>query len=883
MSSDLPKSYDPSLVDTKWYRFWEEGGYFKADANSLKPAYTISIPPPNVTGVLHMGHALVNTLQDILIRYKRMDGFEALWVPGTDHAGISTQTVVERHLLAKEGKRRVDYHREEFLEHVWAWKEESQGLILGQIRRLGCSCDWSREHFTMDEQMNRAVRVVFKKLFDDGLIYQGEYLVNWDTVTGTALADDEVEYEEHDGFLWYLKYPITGGGFAIVATTRPETMLGDTGIAVHPDDKRYQHLIGKEVTVPLVNRKITIFADRAIDQTLGSGMVKVTPAHDPNDYQMGINHKLLMINIMTPDGRINENGLTFQGLTMTEARLKVIAAMQALGLVEKIEPHKKRVGVSYRSKAVIEPYLSKQWFVRMGEFAERLKVAKVKIVPESFKATYNHWINNLRDWCISRQLWWGHRIPVWHKEGKVFVGEEAPDESWIQDPDVLDTWFSAALWPFAILGWPDKTPDFKKFYPNSTLITGHDILFFWVARMIFMGEYATGELPFPETFLHGLIFGKSYWRMQGSAVVYVSAEERALFEAGAPLPPDVHHKWEKMSKSKGNVIDPIAMIDAYGADAVRMALAASATQSRQIDLDSRRFEEFKNFANKIWNGARFVLMNLQGPVQEGPLALEDEWILARLDQTIRQIRTHLDNYEFDKYAGAAYNFFWNDFCSLYLEIVKPSLRGPEAPAKRAILLRVLIDALKLLHPVAPFITEEIYSLLNQETPLIRASFPKPFDSDPAVIHTFSFFEEIVARVRAIRGEMALPPQLATDLSLVTTEEGLAPFLKKHETVLKGLLPVKEITITETEPVYAFSGSALVKGIKIIVPLPESFLQKERERLSKERDKLQGQLQRLTEQLAKEEFIAKAPPALVEKLREQHKETERALQEIAAKL
>lgn len=893
MNSEYPKSFDPKSAQDKWYTFWEEKGFFKADSRSNKPAYTISIPPPNVTGVLHMGHALVNTLQDILIRYKRMDGYEALWVPGTDHAGISTQTVVERKLLASEGKRRADYSREEFLKHVWDWKEQSQGLILGQLKRLGSSCDWSRLRFTMDEQNNRAVRTAFKRLYEQGLIYRGLYLVNWDPVTETALADDEVEYEEVEDFIWYIKYPLESG-YAVVATTRPETLFGDTAIAVNPDDSRYTHLIGKTATLPFVERPIPIIADRLIDPSFGTGMVKVTPAHDPNDYQMGLNHHLPMINMMTPSGKVNEQGLQFAGLSMKEAREKVVQSLKERGLIEKIEPHKKRVGISYRSKAVIEPYLSKQWFVKMSGFAERLQAAvkenKVKLIPDSFESTYFHWVDNLRDWCISRQLWWGHRIPIWYKGEEVVCAEESPGEGWVQDPDVLDTWFSSGLWPFAVLGWPDKTPDFEKFYPNSTLITGHDILFFWVARMLFMGEYATGCFPFPETFLHGLIFGKSYWRTQGSTVVYVSAEERERFEAGEPLPKDVQYKWEKMSKSKGNVIDPLAMIDTYGADAVRMTLAASATQGRQIDLDSRKFEEFKNFANKIWNGARFVLMNLQGPRKEGPLDLEDEWILARLDQTIRDVRKHLDNYEFDKYASCSYNFFWNDFCALYLEIVKPFLYGktgtPEAGShKRALLLRVLDASLKLLHPVAPFITEEIYSLLPENKgALIVAPFPKAFyEKGDEVLRSFAFFEEIVTKVRAIRGEMSLPPQITTDLYLVTTEEEMPLFLEKHRAILQGLLPVKELFITKEEPKLDLAGSSSHGPVKIIVPLPESYLQKEKERLQKEQGKLQELLAKLQTQLGNSDFVSKAPHALVEKLRTQQKDVETSLQEIAKRL
>ncbi|MGZ6298244.1 MAG: valine--tRNA ligase, partial [Parachlamydiaceae bacterium] len=628
MNDTYPKAYEAKSIDSKWYDFWLKKRFFSADPASEKPPYSIVMPPPNVTGALHMGHALVNTLQDVLIRWKRMSGFETLWIPGTDHAGISTQTVVERHLINSTGKRRKDFAREEFLNHVWKWKEENQHRIINQLKRLGCSCDWERQRFTMDEGNNTAVRLTFKRLYDEGLIYRGDRLVNWDPVTQTTLSDDEVEYEERNSFLWHFKNPLSdGSGYIHLATTRPETMLGDTAVAVSPKDARYQHLIGQTVRLPLMNRDIPIIADHLVDPTFGTGVVKVTPAHDPNDYQMGLTHQLPMINIMTPDGKVNENGGSFAGLSFEEARQAVVKEMEALGLVDKIEPHINRVGVSYRSKAMIEPYLSKQWFVRMDGFANRLRSAitegKIKLVPKNWENTYFHWINNLRDWCISRQLWWGHRIPIWYSKTNpetmiCYAGEGLPSEvaaapeEWEQDEDVLDTWFSSQLWPFSTLGWPTETPELKRFYPNSTLITGHDILFFWVARMLLIGEYIMGELPFPETFLHGLIYAKSYWRdAPGGGIAYVSPEERDLYEHGKPIPKDVKYRYEKMSKTKGNIIDPLEIIDAYGTDAIRMALCASASQAREIDLDLRRFEEFKNFTNKVWNGARFVLMNLE--------------------------------------------------------------------------------------------------------------------------------------------------------------------------------------------------------------------------------------------------------------------------------
>ena len=741
---ELAKAYEAKTVDSKWYAFWEKNGFFKADPHSKKAPFCIVIPPPNVTGVLHMGHALVNTLQDILIRWKRMQGFETLWIPGTDHAGIATQTVVERHLIKTLGKRRKDFSRETFLSHVWQWKEENQDRIINQLKLMGCSCDWTRCRFTMDEGNNLAVKTIFKKLFDQGLIYRGDYLVNWDPVTQTALADDEVEYEERNSFLWHFKYPLkNGNGFVQIATTRPETLLGDTAIAVSPKDKRYQHLIGETVLLPLVNREIPIIADPFVEMEFGTGMVKVTPAHDPNDYQMGLKYQLPFINIMTPDGKINENGGLYKDLTMAEARLAVVKDMQALGLVEKIEPHVNRVGVSYRSKATIEPYMSKQWFVRMSEFGSQLRqvveTGKTKLNPKNWENTYYHWIDNLRDWCISRQLWWGHRIPIWYSKEDpskmiCFAGEGIPPEvaaapqEWIQDEDVLDTWFSSALWPFATLGWPEKTPELEKFYPNAILITGHDILFFWVARMLMMGEYTMGTVPFPETFLHGLIYGKSYWReASGGGITYLSEQERQEYDLGKAIPKDVHFKWEKMSKSKGNIIDPIEIINEYGTDAMRMALCASATQAREIDLDRRRFEEFKNFANKVWNGARFVLMNLEDltpqefaeGLNEEAFLLEDQWILSALNRTIRNVNHKLEIYAFDQAALEAYDFFWKEFCAYYVEISKPILFGKvgsliERKNKQKLLMIILNQAIRLLHPMAPFITEELFQVLKEK-------------------------------------------------------------------------------------------------------------------------------------------------------------------------
>ncbi len=934
---ELPKAYNPKNVEKKWYTFWEEGDFFKADAHSSKEPFTIAIPPPNVTGVLHMGHALVNTLQDILIRWKRMSGFEALWVPGTDHAGIATQTVVERHLMKKEGKRRKDYTREEFLKHVWQWKEKSENTILSQLKSLGSSCDWSRLCFTMDDERSLAVKTVFKKMFDEGLIYRGDYLVNWDPVTQTALADDEVEYEERESSLWYFRYPIEGSTeHLIVATTRPETMLGDTAIAVSPKDERYRHLIGKKAILPIMNRHLPIVADNYVDPEFGTGVVKITPAHDPNDYELSFRHELEMINIMTPDGKINENGGAFAGLYMEEGRAAVVDKMKELDLIEKIDPYTLRVGVSYRSKAVIEPYLSKQWFVKMTDFKTKLRSAvkekRVKVLPEGWENTYFHWIDNLRDWCISRQLWWGHRIPIWYKkenpdEMVCFAGDGLPPEvaknpdAWAQDEDVLDTWFSSALWPFSILGWPQKSDDLKKFYPTSTLITGHDILFFWVARMIFMGEYVLGEVPFHTTFLHGLVYGKSYWRYgTDGSIAYLPPEERLEYDSGKkPTPQDVHTKWEKMSKSKGNIIDPLELIESYGADAMRMALTASATHARQIDLDRRRIEEFKNFANKVWNGARFVLMNLSSlsteelakGINTKHLRLEDHWILSLTSRVTQEVNQSLDAYAFDRAAMSVYDFFWKEFCADYLEITKPFLFGnlgteEERSNKQKILLIVLTDIIRLLHPMAPFITEELFQVIKERfgaataaasadpytqntlTALkapacIVSTYPQAIGKPHDKAETdFTTIGEVVRTIRNIRAEMALPPSIPSDVILVG-EKGDTALIKENEPILRALIKLKEIHYSEKEEALPFSASSFAKNVKVIIPLPPEMREKEIVRLTKEKEKLIDQQNSVRQRLANSAFVDKAPKELVAKAKQDLAQSEKELSDLTFKL
>lgn len=927
----LAKSYDPKLVEEKWYLFWEKEGFFKADPASKKKPYCIVMPPPNVTGFLHMGHALVNTIQDILIRWHRMRGFETLWVPGTDHAGIATQGVVERNLFAKRGKKRVDFSREEFLKEVWIWKEQSEGQILGQLRKLGCSCDWSRLRFTMDEGNNQAVRTCFKKMFDEGLIYRGDYLVNWDPVQQTALSDDEVEHEERPSFLWHIRYPLAEGkGHVTVATTRPETMLGDTAVAVHPQDERYRHLIGKQIKLPLSGRLVPIIGDPFVEKEFGSGAVKITPAHDFNDFEMALRHQLPMINILTPDAKINEAGGEFAGLSVDEARERVVAELKKLGCLERVEPHTLRVGLSYRSRAVLQPYLSKQWFVKTTHFKEKLISAvqdkRVKLIPSHWEQTYFHWIENLRDWCISRQLWWGHRIPIWYhtETGKILCSDKpgGPLEvqkdpgAWIQDNDVLDTWFSSALWPFATLGWPNKTDELKKFYPTSTLITGHDILFFWVARMILMGEYTQHAPPFHETFLHGLIYGKSYWRSKEGLIAYLSPEEKKKYDLGAPIPSDVESKWEKMSKSKGNVIDPLEIIAEYGTDALRIALASSVTQARQIDLDLRKFEEFKNFANKLWNGARFVLLNLENlsseTLSEGLnlklLSLEDRWILSVLARVTREINESLGSYSFDCAARKAYEFFWNDFCAIYVEVSKPILFGKagtqeERLNKQKLLLILLLSAIRLLHPITPFITEELFSILKSQFPDLKradkkdsytadaiavllssscivAPYPQAVekDIDLEAEETFMKLHELVRSIRNIRAEMQIAPSEKTDLYVIGSSE----IVEKYQNILLALTPTAQLFFVKQEP-KLFGSSAIVSDLKLMIPIPESFRLKEKLRLEKEKEKGEKLYKSTEEKLANEEFRSRAPREIVQKLESTLLATKQLLEEIAMKL
>ncbi len=919
----MSSAYDHRLVENKWNEFWDKKGFFKADANSKKPPFCIILPPPNVTGRLHMGHALGGTVQDILTRFKRMQGFETLWLPGVDHAGISTQTVVEKHLIKLMGKTRKEFKRDEFLEYVWQWKEEHEHIICSQLKLLGCSLDWSRNRFTMDEGSNQAVKTIFKRLYDDGLIYRGDYLVNWDPVTQTALADDEVEYEEVESSLWHIRYPIDGLDETItIATTRPETLIGDTAIAVNPEDLRYRHLIGKFAILPIVGRKIPIIADHFVEPDFGTGAVKITPAHDFNDYESALRNHLPMINIMTEDGRLNEQGLQFKGLSMEKARKQIVDFLKKENLLSKIEPHQHRIGKSYRSKAVIEPYLSKQWFVKMSAFKQDLLDAvrskEIELIPDHFDKTYYHWIENIRDWCISRQLWWGHRIPVWYHryDPSIMICHDGPDlplevknnpELYRQDEDVLDTWFSSALWPFSTLGWPDDSQDLEKFFPTSVLVTGHDILFFWVARMILMSRYALKQPPFYKTFIHGLIYGKSYWRQnKDGSIQYVTADERDALEKSDKLPHGIHSKWEKMSKSKGNIIDPIEMINSYGADAVRMALCASLTDSRQIDLDRRRFEEYKNFANKLWNASRFVMMNLKESdhpdaltsedlitkLDTSKLQLDDAFILSKLNRLIDASQKSLEKYDFDAYATTIYTFLWDEFCAYYLETCKPYMnKKVNDPIilknKQKILLQVLMSTLKLLHPITPFITEEIFQMFKERFQLSHvdasqlgltkdlveslltdaiciANYPS-IDSNlinESIEDQFKLIKDVVYSIRNLRGEMQIP--LGSSVEIAIEDLGHPSeyqLVIQNEVMIQALVKIEPLS--RTQPSLNFA-SERIKQMKVIVYLPQALVEKEKERLLKEKEKILAQLAHLQKQLENPEFVEKAPKQLLDK-------------------
>jgi valyl-tRNA synthetase len=860
----LPKSYDFREVETHWYKEWTEKGLFIATFDPERPYFSVVIPPPNVTGVLHIGHALNNTLQDILVRYKRMDGYNTLWVPGTDHAGIATQIVVERR-LDEEGQSRHDFGREKFIEKIWEWKAASGGKIIEQLKGLGCSCDWSRERFTMDKGLSRAVREVFVRLYEENLIYRGNYIINWCPRCRTALADIEVEHKQTEGRLWYIRYPFAEKSkeinkFITVATTRPETMLGDTAVAVHPEDPRYKDFVGKDLILPLLNRRIPVVADAAVEPEFGTGAVKVTPAHDLNDFEIAKRQGLQSINIFDENAILTEAAGQYAGLDRYEARKQVIADLKKQGLLEKEEAYDLAVGICYRCKTVVEPRLSKQWFVKVAPLAgPALKAVKDKqtiLVPASWERTYDEWMTTIRDWCISRQIWWGHRIPAWTCAacGEVIVAREEPEAcpkcgntDLKQESDVLDTWFSSAIWPFSTLGWPDRTPELEIFYPTSVLITSFDILFFWVARMMMMGLHFMGDVPFKHVYLHALIR-------------------------------DIEGK--KMSKSKGNVIDPLTIIEKYGTDAVRFTLAAFAAQGRDIKLAEERIEGYRHFVNKIWNAARFVLLNLktskkamaEPPEPDSFSDPSERWILSRLNQVTGTVRKALDEFDFDVAAKELYQFFWHEYCDWYLELAKPALTGAEPDrqdAARWVTLTVLDHSLRLLHPFMPFVTEELWHHLpGQRDHIMVSPFPEPVDTwnDTPAEGIIKQVMEVVSSIRNVRSELGIHPGAKITVIALPHSEKAYDFLDSQEKAINTLARVKTLDLLrEGEPRPEGVATVILEDLEIFIPL-EGFIdiKEELQKLGKEEKKLGKELAKTEAKLKNENFLFKAPQEIVQK-------------------
>ena len=858
MSNGLSKTYSPTEIEDKWYKIWEEKGYFNAQHNSEKPGYSIAIPPPNVTGILHMGHMLNNAIQDAIIRYKRMSGFETLWIPGMDHAGIATQNKVER-MLKEEGTSKEEIGYDEFLRRTWEWKEKHGGLITKQLRKLGVSLDWDRERFTMDEGLSRAVKEVFIKLYNDGLIYRGEYIVNWCPHDKTALADDEVNHIDKKGKIWEIKYRIKDtDDYVIIATTRPETMLGDTGVAVNPNDDRYKHLIGKKVILPLMNREIPVVADEYVDMEFGTGVVKMTPSHDPNDFEVAKRTGLEFINIFTEDAHVNSNGGKYEGLERFAARKAILADLEAEGLLVGTKEHNHAVGHCYRCDSIIEPRVSTQWFVKMEPLAKRalevVKNGQIQITPKRWEKVYYNWLENIRDWTISRQIWWGHRIPAYYAEdGTVFVArnmEEAKAQakekfgkevSLREETDVLDTWFSSALWPFSTLGWPDKTPDLEKFFPTNALVTGADILFFWVARMVMMSLYINDEIPFSYVYLHGIIRD----------------------ELG-----------RKMSKSLGNSPDPLDLIAKYGADAIRFSFLYNTSQGQDIHFSEKLLEMGSTFANKVWNASRFVLSNLEdfdanAVIDEKEFKLEDRWILSKLQTASRQINEYMDKYELDSAAKVAYEFFRGNFCDWYVEIAKTRVYGQEGSDKTVaqyVLKTVLDKGLRMLHPFMPFITEEIWQKLGlDEETIMLSEFPTENKKyvDLAAEKEFDYLKEIVNAIRNIRGEANVSPAKKIEVIFKIVNDGEKEILEHNAKILDKLANVEKYEFNTEIP--ALVGFKLVETTEIYVPLAD-LIDKEKEiaKLEKDIQKTQKELDRVLGKLSNEKFLSKAPKEVIDK-------------------
>nr|WP_290785808.1 MULTISPECIES: valine--tRNA ligase [unclassified Exiguobacterium] len=848
----MPTKYDPQATEEKWHDFWLKGEYFKADQDPEKEPYTIVIPPPNVTGKLHLGHAWDTTLQDMLTRMKRMQGFDVLYLPGMDHAGIATQAKVEQKLRA-EGKSRLEMGREKFLEQSWAWKEEYASTIRAQWAKLGLGLDYSRERFTLDEGLSEAVQEVFVKLYEKGLIYRGEYIVNWDPATKTAISDIEVIYKDIEGAFYHLSYPLTdGSGHVELATTRPETMLGDTAIAVNPKDERYAHLVGKTITLPIVGREIPIVADEYVDMEFGTGVVKITPAHDPNDFEVGNRHELPRVLVMNEDGTMNENAGKYEGMDRFECRKQIVEDLKAEGVLIKIEPHLHSVGHSERSDAIVEPYLSLQWFVKMEPLAQKALEEqqgpdKVNFVPQRFENTYVRWMENIRDWCVSRQLWWGHRIPAWyHKEtGEVYVGKEAPAdlENWEQDNDVLDTWFSSALWPFSTMGWPNTdAADYQKYFPTSTLVTGYDIIAFWVSRMIFQSYEFTGQRPFQDVLIHGLIR---------------DSEGR------------------KMSKSLGNGIDPMDVIEKYGADSLRWFLTTGSTPGNDLRFYWEKIEATWNFSNKLWNASRFALMNMDDLTFDqidltGEKSLADKWILTRLQTTIDDVTRLSDKYEFGEAGRILYHFIWEDFCNWYIEMAKLPLNGEDETAKqttRSVLAYTLDRIMRLMHPFMPFITEEIWQHLPHEGETItRAAWPTREASldFPEAVPAFEAVQNVIRSVRNIRAEVNAPMSKQIQLFISTNDARVQDDLSSNSSYLQKFTNASELRIEEQMPAPEKAMSAIVTGAELFIPLADLInIEEEIARLNKELVKYTKEVERVEKKLNNPGFVGKAPAHVID--------------------
>ncbi|GKU23872.1 valine--tRNA ligase [Clostridium folliculivorans] len=872
---NISTTYNPKEFEERLYKTWEEKKYFTPEVDKNKKPYTIIMPPPNITGKLHLGHALDNTLQDMLIRFKRMQGFSTLWLPGEDHASIATEVKVENELL-KQGLKKKEMGREAFLEKVWEWTDEYRERIRTQLKKMGCSADFTREAFTMDENLNKAVKHVFVKLHNEGLIYQGNRITNWCPKCQTALSDAEIEYEEQEGNFWHIKYPVKDSNeFLEIATTRPETLLGDTAVAVNPNDERFKHLIGKTLILPLVGREIPVVADDYVDIEFGTGAVKITPAHDPNDYEVGKRHNLPQIRVMDDKGTINELGGKYQGLDRYDARNQMVKDLDEQGLLVKIKPHTHNVGTHDRCSTVIEPIISKQWYVKMESLAkpavDAVKEKKTKFIPERFEKTYFNWMENIQDWCISRQLWWGHRIPVWYCKdcGEIIVSEGTPttcskcnSESLYQETDVLDTWFSSALWPFSTLGWPDKTDDLKYFYPTSTLVTGYDIIFFWVARMIFSGIHNMGEVPFENVLIHGIIRDS---------------------------------EGKKMSKSLGNGVDPLDVIETYGADALRFMLVNGNAPGNDIRFFPEKVESARNFANKIWNASRFVMMNLDRDLMDKykdctEYSLADKYILSKLNTIVKEVTDNIENFELGIALQKIYDFMWTELCDWYIELAKPVLYGNDEKSKGVVynvLFKVLTTGLQLLHPVMPFITEEIYTHLDAEYESITISKWPVYEEnlhDEIAEKDMTLIIEAIKALRNVRAEMNVPPSRKAKVIAYIADESKRAF-ENGRSYIEKLASASEVAfITDKQEVPENAVSVVVQGGELFMPLLDLVdREKELDRLNKEKTKLEGEILRVEKKVNNPGFVNKAPKEVVDAERAKGEKYKEMLEAVLARI